>query len=438
MTAKALEIKIGICGLGTVGGGTLTVLAQNQQAISNRAPRLIVSKVAEKDHLKAKALIQELGLKDIQICDDWQDLVADPQIDIIVELIGRVDIAEQLIIAALKAGKSVITANKDLMAAKGGELLHLAEENKVDLFFEASVAGGIPIIQTLKHSFAANNIGQIMGIVNGTTNYILSNMTEKGLTFQNALTEAQQLGYAEADPKSDIEGLDAARKMAILASIAFNSRVKDDMVPTEGITEISNWDILYAQEFGYIIKMIGLAKSDGQSIEVRVHPLMIDKNHPLAAVRDSYNAIFIEGDAVEKSMLYGRGAGALPTGSAVVGDIIAATRNIVYNCRGQANCFCNLNLPVKPEAETISKYYVRMLALDKPGVFADITAKLCEHDVSMHSVMQKRFLSPYEAEIVMITHEVSHGKIMAAVKAISQIDAVAQVGSVIRVEDDRP
>lgn len=437
MVAKQREIKIGLCGLGTVGGGTLTVLAQNSATIVARAHALRVTRIAEKNLSRATTLLDKLGLRDVTVSDDWHDVVNDAEIDIVVELIGNVQVAEALITAALRAGKSVVTANKDLLAAKGGDLLQLAAENQADLFFEASVAGGIPIIQAIKTGFTANNILQVMGIVNGTTNYILTNMTEQGVSYQAALKEAQELGYAEADPTNDVEGYDAARKIAILASIAFNSRVSDDMVPCEGIGKISDWDIRYAQEFGYVIKMLGIARSDGHSIEARVHPAMIRQDHPLAAVRDSYNAIFIEGDALEKAMLYGRGAGALPTASAVVGDIISAARNIYHDCRAQQGCTCYRDLPVMPLAATASKYYVRMLALDKPGVFASITARLSEQEVSMHSVMQKRFLSDEAAEIVMITHEVRHEQMMRAVAAISALDCVSEVSSVIRVEDER-
>lgn len=428
-------VQVGICGLGTVGGGTLTVLANNNGIIKSRAVKIQVTRVAERDLGRAKALLDQLGLNDVIISDNWQELVADPKIDIVVELIGNVTIAEELIRTALANGKSVVTANKDLMASHGGELLALAEEHGVDLLFEASVAGGIPIIQAIKEGFAGNRIKQVMGIVNGTTNFILTNMTEQGTSFKTALQEAQDLGYAEADPTSDVEGYDAARKIAILASIAFNSRVVDSQVPKEGITNISNWDIAYAEEFGYIIKMLGIARTDGESIEVRVHPVMLPKTHPLATVRDSYNAVFIEGDAVEKSMLYGRGAGALPTGSAVVGDIINAARNIVHDSRARWSCTCYRDLPVKTLEETSSKYYVRMLALDYPGVFAAITAKLGEQEVSMDSVMQKRRLSADEAEIVMITHKVRHDHMVNALAEIAKLDCVSQVNGMIRVED---
>ena len=435
MAITKQHINVGICGLGTVGGGTLNILTRNREIIGARALQISVAHVADKDTKQAGALLKQLNLTGVTVSSCWQELVANPALDIVVELIGKLPEARELICSALKAGKSVVTANKDLMAAYGGELLELAEQNSVDLFFEGSVCGGIPIIQAIKEGFAANNIIQILGIVNGTTNYILTKMTEQGKSFPEALCEAQRLGYAESDPQNDIEGHDAARKIAILASIAFNSRVSDDMVSREGIASLSKWDIVYAGEFGYVIKMLGIARSDCQNIEVRVHPAMISKNHPLAAVRDSYNAVFVEGDALEKAMLYGRGAGALPTGSAVAGDIVSAARNIAHNSRARWGCTCYRQLPVKQLAETYSKYYVRMQALDLPGVFAAITAKLGEQQVSMASVVQKRGLEDGAAEIVLITHKVNHAHMQQALKEIVALDCVVEIGSVIRVED---
>ncbi|MCL2496565.1 MAG: homoserine dehydrogenase [Clostridiales bacterium] len=435
MELNKRRINVGICGLGTVGGGALEVLARNRDIIGARALDIQITHVADKDSSRAASLLQKLGLQNIKVSSSWQELVSDPMIDIVVELIGAAPAACELISAALKAGKSVVTANKDIMAAHGGELLDMAEQNGADLFFEGSVCGGIPIIQAMKEGFVANRISQLIGIVNGTTNYILTNMTEQGTSFAEALSEARRLGYAEPDPRNDIEGYDAARKIAILASIAFNSRVSDDMVPTEGMSGLSQWDIAYAGEFGYVIKMLAIARSDGNSIEARVHPAMIKKSHPLAAVRDSYNAVFVEGDALEKAMMYGRGAGALPTGSAVAGDIVSAARNIAYNNRGHRGCTCYRRLPVKTLAQTFSKYYVRMQAQDMPGVFAAITAKLGEQQVSMASVVQKRGVEGNVAEIVLITHLVNHEHMQCALNEIAALDCVAEIGSVIRVED---
>ncbi len=428
-------INVGIVGAGTVGRGALQVLVQNAELIARRALPLRVAWVAEQDQDKARGLLDELGLTATKVTGDWQEIIADPDTQIVVELIGGTTLARDIIAAALEAGKSAVTANKDLMAAYGGELLAIAEAHQADLFFEASVGGGIPVIQSMKENLAGNRFLEIKGIVNGTTNYILTKMTESGADFAETLAEAQALGYAEADPTADVAGLDAARKMAILASIAFNSRVTYDMVATEGITKISAWDVLYAREFGYVIKMLGLASSDGDSIEVRVHPLMIPKTHPLAAVRDTYNAIFITGDAVENTMLYGRGAGSLPTGSAVVGDIIQAARNIAHDCRARWGCTCFKDLPIKPLDDTVSKYYVRVSVQDKVGVFAALSSALSAANVSMDAVMQKRRLPDGGAEIVMITHLVRHKDMMTALSIIDRLDCVTEVSEFIRVED---
>ena len=429
-------IYIGLIGAGTVGGGTLRVLADNAEVIALRSVALRVKRVVDLALTDTEKQLVSLGYEGVQLSDRWQDIVEDPQIDIVVELIGGIHPAKEMIQAALTAGKSVVTANKDLMAAHGYELLQLAYQHGCDLFFEASVGGGIPIIQAVQESFAGNTLNNIMGIVNGTTNYILTKMTEEGGDFAAVLKEAQDLGYAEANPASDIEGLDAARKMAILASIAYNSRVSDAMVSTEGISKITPWDILYASEFDCVIKMLGIARCDGKSIDVRVHPVMIHKTHPLASIRDSYNAIFVQGDMVENTMFYGRGAGALPTGSAIAGDIIAAASNIVYDCRARRRVVCYRDLPILPLAETISKYYLRMQVFDQVGVFAALAQCLGDNNVSMGSVVQKRRLSGQQAEIVIITHQVRHEDMMQALAAVNELPCVLEVSNIIRVEDE--
>lgn len=440
MVAEIAEVKVAIIGLGTVGGGTAAILAQNADIITHRLLPIKLAAVAVRSIDKAKAFLDKIGLPDTRITNDWQELVADTEIDIIVETIGGIDLPKEIISAALKAGKSVVTANKDLLAEHGGELLALAEEHKTDLFFEASVAGGIPVIQALKEGLAGNNIRSIMGIVNGTTNYILTKMSETGADFATALAEAQALGYAEADPTADIEGHDAARKIAILSSIAFNSRVTFDMVACEGITRISSWDMLYADEFGYAIKMLGIARQfadeQGGHIEARVHPLLISKKHPLAAVRDSYNAVYIEGDAVEKTMFFGRGAGDLPTGSAIVGDIIQAARNILHDSKSRWGCTCYRETPVISIDEVESKYYIRISAKDQTGVLAALSAVLRDHDISVDAVMQKRKIDAEHAEIVMITYKVRHANMMSALADIEKLDCICEVSDYIRVEDE--
>ncbi len=429
-------VKVGLFGLGTVGSGVATVLAENANIISQRCTEVKLTHIISRKPEMAQKLMDKLGLKDIKISQNYMALVEDDSLDILVEVAGGIEAPKEFISEALKRGKSVITANKDLMSSYGSELLTIAEDNQTDLFFEASVAGGIPIIQAMKESLAANKFKQVIGILNGTTNYILTAMSQKGQSFEDALEEAKALGYAEADPTSDVENLDAGRKTAILASIAFNSRVKDSDVPVEGITKVSSWDITYAREFGYSIKSLGIARCEDNQIEVRVHPVMIPLSHPLAAVNDSYNAVFVEGNALEKAMFYGRGAGSLPTASAVVGDIINAARNIIHNCRSRWGCSCYLDRTIKPMNETVSKYYIRISALDRPGVFAAITDILGKQNVSMDSVMQKRRFSLDAAEIVMITHKVKHSALMASMEAIKNLDCVSEVNSIIRVEEN--
>ncbi len=437
MIADVKQVNVGIIGLGTVGGGTATVLAKNADIIACRLLPIKLAAVADLATEKTREFLDGIGLTDTRLTNDWHQLIDDPNIDIIVETIGGTTLARDIIATALRAGKSVVTANKDLLALHGGELLAIAEEHTTDLFFEASVAGGIPVVQAAKEGLAGNRIKSIMGIVNGTTNYILTKMSETGADFADALAEAQALGYAEADPTSDVEGYDAARKVAILSSISFNSRVTFGMVACEGITRISSWDMRYAEEFGYVIKMLGIARQDDAAtkIEAMVHPVMISKKHPLASVRDSYNAIYIEGDAVEKTMFYGRGAGDLPTGSAIVGDIMQAARNILYNCKARWGCTCYKDLPVVPIDEVSSKYYIRICAKDQTGVLAALSAVLRDHNISVDAVMQKRKIDNEHAEIVMITYKVRHADMMAALSDIEKLDCICEVSDYIRVED---
>ncbi len=429
------KINVAVVGAGTVGSGTVACLTKNAADIAVRAVPVCLTWLAEKDLPRGRAVLDELGLTETRLTDRWQDVVEDPEVDVVVELIGGVTLAKEIIAAALRAGKSAVTANKDLMAVAGGELLNIAAEHQTDLLFEASVGGGIPIILPLKESLAGNSIDSVMGIVNGTTNYILTQMSETGAAYSDALKKAQELGYAEQDPTADVEGLDAARKVAILASICFNSRVTLDMVSHEGITKICDRDILYAKELGYAVKMLGIARCDGSAIEARVHPVLIAQSHPLAAVNDSYNAIFVHGDCVENAMFYGRGAGSLPTGSAVVGDIIIAARNIAHHCKARWGCTCYKELPVLPEAETSSKYYIRLSVNDETGVMAMLAQVMADAQVSMDAVIQKRRLENQGAELVIITHKVRHQNIANALDVLRLLQCVRSVDGFIRVED---
>lgn len=423
-------IKIGLLGMGTVGRGVYRILVENSKVIERRiGKRLEIKKVMVRDVQKNRGIEVPAEL----LTDNIDDIINDQEISIVVELIGGIQPALEYVKQALKSGKSVVTANKDMVAVHGKELFALAEENNCDLFFEASVAGGIPIIRTLKQSLAANNIEQVFGIINGTTNYMLTKMTQEGSDFEAVLKEAQEKGYAEADPTADVEGYDAARKIAILSSIAFNTRVTLDQVYVEGITKITADDIAYAKELGYVIKLLGITKNTPEGIEVRVHPTFIPENHPLASVHDVFNAVFVRGDAVGDTMFYGQGAGELPTASAVVADIMDAARDITYHIQGMIGCTCYDNKPIKPIGETYSRYYIRTKVADRPGVLASIALVFGNKNVSLASVIQKDG-SECVAELVLITHLTKEENLQDALCDIRQLSCVKEIANVIRVE----
>ena len=425
------EVKIGLLGCGTVGSGVYKVLQKNEASITNKAgAKLSIKRVLVKD--KDEELV--VDVPEEELTEDFKEILNDDEIDIVVELIGGVNPAREFVLQSLKNGKNVITANKELIAKHGEEILTTAEENGVDIYFEASVGGGIPIIKPLKSSLAGNKITKILGIVNGTTNYILTKMDEEGAEFDSVLKQAQELGYAEADPTSDIEGCDAAYKLAILSSIGFESRIDIDKVYVEGITGITKDDIAYAREFDYKIKLLAIGKEEEDGVEVRVHPTLIPEDHPLANVNDVFNAIFIEGDAIGETMFYGPGAGQMPTGSAVVGDIIEVARNIKLGSQGRLPCTCFENKKVKEPSEVETRYYIRLEVLDEPGVLGKITNLLGEYNVSMESVMQKG-RSDQSVPLVLITHKVKEGDINAALEEISKLDPVKEVANLIRVEE---
>ena len=422
--------KIALLGLGTVGMGVYKLVEERQkdEFYYKTGTRVEIKKILVRNLAKKRP---QLAPKVI-LTDQWSDILNDEEIDIIVEVMGGIEPARSYILEALNAKKNVVTANKDLLAEHGKELLDTAKANKRDLLFEASVAGAIPIIRPLKQCLAGNNIDEIMGIVNGTTNYILTKMTSEGMDFAEALTKATELGYAEADPTADIEGYDAARKVAILASIAFHSRVVLDNVYVEGITAISAHDIRYATEAGYTMKLIGVAKNTKDGIEARVHPMLIPSSHPLAAVNDSFNAIFVHADAAGEVMFYGRGAGELPTASAVVGDIIDVTRNIAFNSLGRISCSCYKNLPIKNIEQIESMYFLRIECQDEPGVLARIAKVFGDNQVSISQFIQKDAIDGI-AELVIITHKVFECDIRKSVAELGDLDIVHKVSSIIRV-----
>lgn len=420
--------KIALLGMGTVGGGVYEIIEKQKEEMPFKiGAALEVVKVLVRNKAKYADRIPAEKLTDV-----WEDVIGDDSIDIVVEVMGGIEPARTYIKAALEKGKHVVTANKDLMAMHGHELLELAGEHHCDLLFEAAVAGGIPIIRPLKQCLAGNNITEIMGIINGTTNFILTKMKEDGMDFGEALQLATDLGYAEADPTADIEGYDAGRKLAIMASIAFHTPVTFDDVFTEGITKITAKDMCYAKEMGCSIKLLGIAKNTETGIEVKVHPTMIPENHPLAAVNDSFNAVFVHGDAVDDAMFYGRGAGALPTGSAVVGDIMDVARNMLFHCNGRIGCSCYKNLPIKQIGDTTSRYYIRMRLEDRAGTLAAMAGVFAENDASIAILLQKETIEN-DAEIVVVTHDVAEKKFMDAIKKFSSMEMVKEISSIIRV-----
>ena len=421
-------IKAALLGFGTVGTGVYKLCqSMKDDVISKTGAELVVKKVLVRNLDKDRDPIgREL------LTDNWKDIIEDKDIEIVIELMGGTTPAKQYILEALEAGKQVVTANKDLLAEHGEEVMGMADKMHADLQFEAAVAGAIPIIRPLKQSMAGNNITEIIGIVNGTTNYILTKMTESGMNYKDALAKATELGYAEADPTADVEGYDAGRKMAIMSSIAFNSRVTFNQVYTEGITKITAEDIKYAKEFGYVIKLLGLARNTPDGIEVKVHPMLIDENHPLATVRDSFNAVFVHGEASDDTMFMGRGAGQMPTASAVMGDIIDVCRNIVHGSCGKIGCSCYKELPVKDISETKSKFFLRIEALDKQGVLANIASVLGNNDVSIAQVVQKSRKDGV-AELVIITDVVAEKNFNDAMTVFNGLSVVKEIAGVIRV-----
>ncbi len=424
-------INIALLGLGTVGQGIVNVLKENNHEISQKVGFPInIKTVLVRNIEKAKAFDDNLNLT-----TDFSDIINDAEINIVVEVMGGENPARQYMLQALQAKKHVITANKDVVALHGREMFEAATAHKVDFMFEASVGGGIPIIRPLKQCLTANKITEVMGIVNGTTNYMLTKMSNEGMDYTQVLKEAQEKGYAESDPTADVGGLDAARKLAILSSIAFNTKVSLNDVYVEGITKITPDDIKYAKELGYVVKLLAIAKDNvDNGIEVRVHPAFISNKHPLSSVNDVFNAIYINGNAVGEAMFYGRGAGSLPTASAVVADVIDVARNIVHDMSGRILCTCFEDKKIASIDESISSYYIRLLVKDEPGVLALIAGSFGDQKVSLGSVIQKQKLNN-QAELVLLTGAISDVNIQKALNNIKSLNVVTEVYNVIRVEE---
>ncbi|MBS0346368.1 MAG: homoserine dehydrogenase [Proteobacteria bacterium] len=431
-------INVGLLGIGTVGGGTFTVLKRNEEEITRRAGRPIrITAVADKNLELAKSVAGA----DVRITDDAFSVVTDPEIDIVVELIGGYGVAKELVLKAIENGKHVVTANKALLAVHGNEIFAAAQKKGVMVAFEAAVAGGIPIIKALREGLSANRIQWLAGIINGTTNFILSEMRDKGLPFADVLKEAQRLGYAEADPTFDIEGVDAAHKATLMASIAFGVPVQFDKAYVEGITKLEAADIKYAEQLGYRIKLLGIARRRPQGIELRVHPTLIPEKRLIANVEGAMNAVLVQGDAVGATLYYGKGAGAEPTASAVIADLVDVTRlhtadpeHRVPHLAFQPDQITDV--PVLPIDEVETSYYLRLRVLDKPGVLADITRILADQGISIDAMLQRE---PEEGEsqtdIIILTHLTIEKNVDTAIAKIESLDSVTGQVTRLRLEN---
>jgi homoserine dehydrogenase len=421
-------VRVGVLGCGNVGAALVQLVDQQAKVIESRTGlRLEVARVAVRNLARERDVDLPPGL----LTRDSRALVEDPDIDVVVEVIGGIEPARELILAALRHGKPVVTANKELLANVGTELFSAADEAGQDLLFEAAVAGGIPLIRALRESLRGEPLRRVLGIVNGTTNYILTKMTEGGATYGEALSEAQRLGYAERDPTADVEGFDAGAKAAIIASIAFGARVVAGDVYHEGISNVTAADIASARRLGYVVKLLAICEQDAESsaVAVRVHPVMLPAQHPLATVRDSYNAVFVEGDAVGSLMFYGRGAGGMPTASAVLGDLIDAAVNRQLGTHATLGTFSRM--PIRAIDETTAEYHLVLEVVDRPGVLHAVTGVFARHGVSIRTAEQEGLGD--DARLVFITHEAQEAAVQTTLRELRELDVVERVGGLLRV-----
>ncbi|MFD0713982.1 homoserine dehydrogenase [Paenibacillus sp. GCM10027626] len=424
-------IKVGLLGLGTVGTGVVRIVEGHQEDLLNQVGAPIeIEKVLVQNKNKQRSINIAPG----KLTDDPWEIIRDPEIDIIIEVMGGIEQTKEYILEALSLGKHVVTANKDLMALYGPEILARAQEKQCDVMYEASVAGGIPIIRTLLDGLSSDRITKVMGIVNGTTNYILTKMSQEGAAYADVLKEAQELGYAEADPTSDVEGLDAARKMTILATLGFRSNVSLDDVDVQGISSVSREDIAYAKRLGYEMKLLGIAERQDEYISVSVQPTMVRHTHPIASVNGVFNAVYVHGEAVGETMFYGAGAGELPTATSVVADLLAISKNLKLGVNGKNQLPTYREKKLKTDEQIASKYFLLLHVDDKAGVLARITQAFAEFEVSLESVVQQPNPTLPEAEIVIITHDASKAAMQKVLKAFQSMEVVKSVKSVYRVE----
>ncbi|WP_168121625.1 homoserine dehydrogenase [Paenibacillus sp. HB172176] len=424
-------IKIGLLGLGTVGTGVVRIVEGHQEDLQSQVGSPIM---IEKVLVQNKSKSRNIAISQEKLTEDPWEIIRDPEIDVIVEVMGGIAHTKEYMLEALSRGKHIVTANKDLMAMHGPEILAKAEQYRCDVFYEASVAGGIPIIRTLVEGFSSDRITKIMGIVNGTTNYILTKMSQEGASYEDVLKEAQELGYAEADPTSDVEGLDAARKMTILSSLGFRSNVDLEDVSTEGISSVSKEDILYAKRLGYELKLLGIADRQDDLISVSVQPTMVKETHPIASVNGVFNAVYVYGEAVGETMFYGAGAGELPTATSIVADVVAVAKNLRLGVNGQQSSLIYKEKKLKTDEQISSKYFLLLHVADRAGVLARITQVFADYEVSLESVLQQPNPTNPDAEIIIITHDANKAALGKVIAMFESLDVVNKVKSVYRVE----
>lgn len=426
-------VKIGLCGLGTVGTGVVKILEDHRKKIKH----LLGCNVEIE-----KILVNNLNKKrDVVIDPNWlttdpNELVNNDEIQVIVEVMGGIEDTNKLLERALKNKKHIVTANKDLMAIYGQKLLSLAKENQCDILYDASIAGGIPIVRTLVEGLASDHIEKVMGIVNGTTNFIMTKMAQEGRDFDDVLTEAQELGFAEADPSADVDGLDAARKMVLLANLAFKMEIDLDDVTVKGIRQVTQEDINFAKSLGYTIKLIGIAAMKDYKVEVTVEPTLLPKDHPLALVHNEFNAVFVHGDAVGETMFYGPGAGSLPTATAVVSDLMEVIRHLRLGISGRSYVSPQFERKLKADHEKFSRHFIRLDVEDQPGVFQQITNVFTDHDVSFAKILQLPAKQKGRAEIVMITHQISQEQLLLSLQSLKDLNILERLISHYRVDGE--
>lgn len=426
-----MTIKVGLLGLGTVGTGVVRIVERHQEDLQRQTGLSIkIAKVLVQNVSKPRSVAFDKEILTV----NPEDIIASPDIDVVIEVMGGVEPARSYILEAISRGKHIVTANKDLMAIHGQEIMARAAEKGCDVFFEASVAGGIPIIRTLTEGFSSDRITKVMGIVNGTTNYILTKMSKEGAAYSDVLKEAQQLGYAEADPTSDVEGLDAARKMTILATLAFRTNVSLSDVSVEGISQVSKEDIAYGKRLGYEIKLLGIAESHNDEISISVQPTMVKTTHPLASVNGVFNAVYVYGESVGETMFYGPGAGELPTATSIVADLVGVVKNHRLGVNGRTAISAYKEKKLKSDEQISSKYYILLHVADKAGVLARITQVFAENEVSLESVNQQPNPVNPMAEIIIITHHANQAGMKRVLKVFEELNVVQEIKSVYRVE----